>query len=119
MFDGAIQVDGFVPRLVLAQEAANTSKDFAGAPRLLDHMSHCVPQLAVLVVVSVQPIQAPPREAGDGGKRLVHLVGDAGGELAHYAYPGDVREFRLVLSGQLLRASPLGHFVFQFGVGVR
>ena len=88
----------------LVDQRADALDHFARPVAVLDDGLHRAARFLQVGRVAVEPAQAGCGVGDDGGQRLVHLMGDRGGELPERRHARDMRKFRLRLM-QLLFGS--------------
>ena len=109
-------------RLALAgaarHEAAQAADHLAGPVGLGDGLLHVLGRAPGLVGAGLDQAARGLAEVGDRGERLVELVHDHRGDLAHGGEPADVAEFLLQGGGAGLGRHPLGDVADEAGEDV-
>ena len=72
--------EGVLFSAIGARHPAQAADDLAGAHAFGADLAHRLPELGEIRLGHVEVTRAGARVGGDGGERLVDLVGDAGGQ---------------------------------------
>ncbi len=92
LFDQAVAVSENALRVWRADEIAEAPDDFSSAQPLRGDLLERIPDLGGIGAPASQQPVARLGVACDGGERLIQLVGDARGHLAHGGEARDVSE---------------------------
>ena len=97
LVDDVVEIEGKLPRLFFSEHRLDPPDHVIGALALRDHARHRQPDLVQIRRVAIEPPEAGFAIGHDRRQRLLHLMGDRGGELAQGDDPCHMGERRLGL----------------------
>ena len=109
LVDCPIDLQAILPRRSFLDEGTNLVDHLGRSMAVLSNASERLPHLLQIRRSTIQPAQRCLRIGDRRGDRLVHFMGDRGGELPHRCNPMNMGELVLRVQARLFSPPALGH----------